>query len=287
MARPIKKGLSYFPFDVDFFDDKKIKTLKGRFGADGITLYLYILCEIYRENGYYLCIDEEFMDYAADELNFSSEKIGQIMNFLLERSLFIDKLFKSDKVLTAHGIQMRFQEAVKKRRQTTTVEKKFWVLSEEETESFISYTVYEGFYGNNPDKSRNNPDKSENNSTKKKKEKESKVKHIICAVISHLNDAIGTNYKFDTPQTVRLITARVNEGYTENDFKVVIDKKVKEWKGTDMERYLRPETLFGNKFEGYLNSKEGTKGKFGNYSCTTNYDYSAIEGAAIFKEEKK
>ena len=96
MARPIKKGLSYFPLDVDFFRDRKIKTLKGRFGADGITLYLYILCEVYRENGYYLSIDEDFMDIAADELNFSSEKIGLILNFLLERSMFDDTLFNSD-----------------------------------------------------------------------------------------------------------------------------------------------------------------------------------------------
>lgn len=40
MPRPIKKGLTYFPLDVDFFRDRKIKTLKGRFGVDGIILYL-------------------------------------------------------------------------------------------------------------------------------------------------------------------------------------------------------------------------------------------------------
>ena len=54
MARPQKEGLEYFSLDVDFFSDRKIKILKGRFGADGITYYLYLLCEIYKGHGYYL-----------------------------------------------------------------------------------------------------------------------------------------------------------------------------------------------------------------------------------------
>ena len=49
MARPRKRGLEYFPFDVDFFSDKKIKVLKGRFGADGVMIYIYLLCEVYKE----------------------------------------------------------------------------------------------------------------------------------------------------------------------------------------------------------------------------------------------
>ncbi len=289
MARPIKKGLSYFPLDTDFFRDKKIKTLKGRFGVDGITLYLYILCEIYRESGYYLKVDEDFVDIAADDLNFSPEKIGQIMNFFLERSLFDDTLFMADKVLTSHGIQMRFQEAVKKRRQFVDVDEQFWVLNENETQGFIRFANFEGLHGNNKGLHGKNPDKSPKKDTKKSKENEIKIKHIICAAIEYLNGAIGTNYKAETKQTITLITARVNEGYTLEDIKTVIDKKVKEWKGTDMERYLRPETLFGNKFEGYLNGKSGVKGsnagKFNNYSCTTEYDFDAMEKNALIGKE--
>ena len=50
----------------------------------------------------------------------------------------------------------------------------------------------------------------------------------------------------------------IPEGFTKEDFIKVIDNKVNEWLGTDMERYLRPETLFGIKFEGYLNQKKKT-----------------------------
>ena len=62
MARPQKEGLDYFPLDVDFFSNRKIKALMGRFGAQGVTYYLYLLCEIYREHGYYLQTDDDF-DY--------------------------------------------------------------------------------------------------------------------------------------------------------------------------------------------------------------------------------
>ncbi len=75
-------------------------------------------------------------------------------------------------------------------------------------------------------------------------------------VIEYLNLKLGTNYKTSTRKTRDCIKARYNEGYRLDDFKLVIDKKYNEWNGTDMEKYLRPETLFGNKFEGYLNQKE-------------------------------
>ena len=52
-----------------------------------------------------------------------------------------------------------------------------------------------------------------------------------------------------------MIEARFNEGFSVEDFKKVIDVKTQEWKDSNMEKYLRPETLFGNKFEGYLNQK--------------------------------
>ena len=72
-------------------------------------------------------------------------------------------------------------------------------------------------------------------------------------IIEYLNSRIGTNYKHTTNKTRDLIKARFNEGFTLEDFKEVIDKKSMEWINTDMKKYLRPETLFGTKFESYLN----------------------------------
>ena len=75
-------------------------------------------------------------------------------------------------------------------------------------------------------------------------------------IISFLNSTTGSKYKASTDKTRRLIAARLAEGFTIDDFKAVISKKAKEWQNTDMAQYLRPETLFGTKFEGYLNQPE-------------------------------
>ena len=70
-----------------------------------------------------------------------------------------------------------------------------------------------------------------------------------------MNEKTGAKYKATTAKTRSLIHARLAEGFTEEDFRTVIDKKCASWMGTDMEKYLRPETLFGTKFEGYLNEQ--------------------------------
>lgn len=78
-------------------------------------------------------------------------------------------------------------------------------------------------------------------------------------IIDCLNQLAGTNYKSSTKKTKTVIKDRWNEGFDLIDFQTVIKKKCDEWIGTDMEKYLRPETLFGNKFENYLNQKIITK----------------------------
>lgn len=72
-------------------------------------------------------------------------------------------------------------------------------------------------------------------------------------IVDYLNMRTGSQYRSSTQKTRELIRARWNEGFELDDFKTVIDKKCVEWIGTDMEKYLRPVTLFGTKFESYLN----------------------------------
>ena len=93
---------------------------------------------------------------------------------------------------------------------------------------------------------------SNNNVTTLSKKKE-KDNNIYCLVIDYLNKKANTNYRPTTKNTQSFINARVKEGYTVEDFKKVIDSKSKEWLNTDFEKYLRPATLFGTKFENYLN----------------------------------
>ena len=100
-------------------------------------------------------------------------------------------------------------------------------------------------------------------------EKELEIENIsssfcrdIETIVSYLNLRAGSAYKTTTRKTRELIRARMNEGFTVDDFRTVIDNKVAEWGKPprsgekDMRKYLRPETLFGTKFESYLNEKK-------------------------------
>ena len=85
------------------------------------------------------------------------------------------------------------------------------------------------------------------------------TKYPFKEIIEHLNQKSGKNYRYSSKATQKHIKARIKEGFTLEDFKRVIDWKVSKWIGTDMEQYLRPETLFGTKFESYLNEAAATR----------------------------
>src|SRR5690625_5960316 len=83
----------------------------------------------------------------------------------------------------------------------------------------------------------------------------------IVEIVSYLNDVTGKNYRHTTRKTQTLIKARLNEGFAVDDFKKVIDTKYAEWKNdSKMKKFIRPETLFGTKFESYLNQEPVKKG---------------------------
>ncbi|PXV88410.1 putative phage protein (TIGR02220 family) [Lachnotalea glycerini] len=91
----------------------------------------------------------------------------------------------------------------------------------------------------------------EKNDINKKKEKN----NTLCAeVVAYLNDKTGKNFRASTAETQRHICARIEDGYTLEDFKRVIDVKCKQWLNTEREIYLRPKTLFiPSNFDSYLN----------------------------------
>lgn len=109
-------------------------------------------------------------------------------------------------------------------------------------------SVSDNHYDNQNDYHNDNP-KKEN--LKRKLEKE----NIYAQVINYLNEKAVTNYSATMKKTNELIGARENEGFVLDDFKKVIDNKVAEWKDTNFEKYIRPDTLFSTKFEGYLNQR--------------------------------
>lgn len=82
----------------------------------------------------------------------------------------------------------------------------------------------------------------------------SDIKDIYKKIIDHLNEKTSMKFKASSKDTQKHINARLHEGFKIDDFIKVIDKKAADWIGTDFAQYLRPSTLFGTKFESYLNA---------------------------------
>jgi uncharacterized phage protein (TIGR02220 family) len=78
---------------------------------------------------------------------------------------------------------------------------------------------------------------------------------MIIEIILYLNEKANKNYSVEAKEAKRCINARISEGYSLNDFKKVIDTKTSKWMNTPQEDYLRPITLFGTKFNSYLNER--------------------------------
>ena len=96
-------------------------------------------------------------------------------------------------------------------------------------------------------------------------------------IINYLNEKCGARYHVNSRKTKDLISARFGEGFTRDDFIEMIDFKCAEWMHSEkMRGYLRPETLFGAKFEGYLNQARMAKNITGaESSFSTDEFYSA------------
>lgn len=107
MARTIKKGLDYFPFDVDFFQDIRIRKLVKYQGGKAITVYALLLCIIYR-NGYYAEWDKELPFILSEQSGYTEAYIQEVIDCCMNIGLFSKELFESAKVLTSRGIQERY-----------------------------------------------------------------------------------------------------------------------------------------------------------------------------------
>lgn len=116
MARPEEKGLKYFPFNVDFFNDEKIEAISGEFGIKGEIVAVKLLCAIYR-NGYFIEWSDLYkMKFLRNLPGISSDLLDTIILRLVKWDFFDKDLFNSAKVLTSRGIQRRYFEAIRRRK---------------------------------------------------------------------------------------------------------------------------------------------------------------------------
>lgn len=129
---------------------------------------------------------------------------------------------------------------------------------------------------------------TEGNAIEEEREEEEEIDiNIYSSIINYLNKKANTRYRVNNKKTKTLIKARLNEGFTEDDFYKVIDNKVNEWANTDMNKYLRPETLFSHKFEGYLNQKEIKNAQYSNGKSNNRWGTGKSEKSFNVKTESE
>jgi uncharacterized phage protein (TIGR02220 family) len=95
--------------------------------------------------------------------------------------------------------------------------------------------------------------KKDTKTKREPKPKSAKVIDDVEQIISYLNYKTGKSFSHKSKSSVSFINARIKEGYKIEDFKRVVDVKCIKWKNSEFEDYLRPQTLFSNKMDGYLN----------------------------------
>lgn len=279
MGRQVKQGLDYFTVDVDFFDSIKIRKIRKACGNQSIALLIALLCNIYRENGYYVGYDSDLTFLIAEQFSVSEGAVEEAVRKAVSVGFFDTDMFNKYNILTSHSIQERYFIAVDKLKR-----KRVAVIGDFVLKSIIECGYIDKLGGNavfHRDKSNKSLNKSDyvkvkvkgkvkekvnvnvNKSIVEKDEQQAESKteneqtnNTYSEVIEYLNMKAQTRYKASTPKTKQLIHARLSEGFILDDFKIVIDNKCADWKGTEFEKFLRPETLFGTKFEGYLNARQ-------------------------------
>ena len=122
MARPNKQGIDYFPFDVDFFSDIKIRKIARACGSQATSILICLLCNIYKDKGYYILWDEDLPFVIADTVGVSEGAVKEVILKALQVDFFDRDIYNKHNVLTSLGIQKRFKSAVYKREKIEYIE---------------------------------------------------------------------------------------------------------------------------------------------------------------------
>lgn len=122
MARPFKKGLSFFSLQVDALSNKKVRLLQADTGERGVLVWLHILSYAYKETGYYFDLNQaEEVDYFATEVcKCSIADFNRIVDRSVKRKLFMEEVYKKHRILTCEDMQDTYLHATADRRKKGT-----------------------------------------------------------------------------------------------------------------------------------------------------------------------
>lgn len=168
MARPTKKGLDYFPLDVDFLSDLKVRRIIKACGKEAVHILVALLANIYRDEGYYVLWDDDLAFLVADEVGTKEDTVEELVKKAVQVKFFDKDIFDKYSVLTSKGIQNRYILATKERKK---VELEFkYLLTNEVNRSNISIN------GRN-----NSVNQGNNQQSKVKESKEKEIKEDATA----------------------------------------------------------------------------------------------------------
>lgn len=229
------KKTYYFQHDFNSRNDSKIMELRLDYGMEGVGIFWCIVEMLFEEDGY-ITIDKykriTFELQAKDEM---------VKNIIENYGLFQQK----ENCFFSESVLKRIRAMQKKSKTAKDNISKRWEKLRLNNDTNVLQTNYNG------------------NTNKKKNKNENKKKNdyndICKEVMNFLNLTTNSNFKH-SDNNYKFIIARLNEDFTLEDFKRVIEIKNEEW-GNDpyWNKFLRPQTLFSTKFESYLNQKSGAK----------------------------
>lgn len=182
MARPLKQGLDYFPLDVGFLQDMKVRRIIKSCGASAISVLIWLLGSCYRDEGYYIWWTEDLPFIVADEIGVTEGCVQEVVKRALQVGFFDASMKEKHGILTSAGIQKRFLE-VTSRRKAAFLRRDFALISVNVDNNSInvcnnSINVYS----------------NEQSKVKKRKGKESKEKEEEKNVLSSQNEIIQSYF---------------------------------------------------------------------------------------------
>ena len=120
-GRPIKQGIDYFPLDTNFFSDVKIRKIARACGPNAASVLICLLCNIYRDKGYYILWDEDLPFCIADEVGVSEGCVKEVLLKAVQVGFFDVEKHSAYGILTSSGIQKRFFEITRQRTETEII----------------------------------------------------------------------------------------------------------------------------------------------------------------------
>ena len=185
LARPTKTGLEYFPLDVNFLYDIKVRKIIKPLGPEAIGVLVYLLAEIYKDNGYYISWNDDICFLMSDLTGIDEELIKDVVSKALEVDFFNKDKYKKYNILTSKGIQNRYISATEKRKNTNInddyIIKSEQISTNEHTQNNSNTKVNSEETGVNVTETKVNSEETGVNVTEstQSKVKESKVKDNI------------------------------------------------------------------------------------------------------------